>query len=142
MYTCVPKTLITWSLKTKTIRILKKMKKKRLEISFYKCVAKTTIIRVRFLRYGVRLTYFFVILALFSPFTPPPLTTRKIKILKIKRMKKMPWDFIILHMCTINEKMIKNDSSDKECDRQKFFSFWDIFCLFTPLTNNPQNQNF
>ena len=32
--------------------------------------------------------------------------------------------------------MIKNDSSDKECDRQKFFSFWDIFCLFTPLTTH------
>ena len=32
--------------------------------------------------------------------------------------------------------MIKNDSSDKECDRQKFFSFWDIFCLLTPLTTH------
>ena len=27
-----------------------------------------------------------------------------------------------------------------ECDRQIFFSFWTIFCPFTP--KNPENQNF
>ena len=31
-----------------------------------------------------------------------------------------------------------------ECDRQNFFSFWNIFCPFTPSPpfNNPKNQNF
>ena len=30
-----------------------------------------------------------------------------------------------------------------EHDRQNFFSFWTIFCPFTPPPpNNPENQNF
>ena len=42
---------------------------------------KSQLYDVRFLRYRVRQTGFFVILGYFCPFTPP-LTTRKIKILK------------------------------------------------------------
>ena len=32
-------------------------------------------------------------------------------------------------------------SSDMECNRQNFLSFWTIFCPFTPLTTQ-KNQNF
>ena len=40
---------------------------------------------------------------IFCPFTPP-LTTKKIKIQKKKKkVKKIPGDIIILHMCTIHE---------------------------------------
>ena len=60
-----------------------------------------------------------------------PLTTQKIKILK--KWKKMQED-IILHMCSINENYVMYVSWDTECDIHIFFSFWTIFCPFTPLT--------
>ena len=49
-------------------------------------------------------------------------------------MKKILGDIIILHMCTINENHMMYGSWDKECHRQNLFSFWTIFCSFTPLT--------
>ena len=63
----------------------------------------------------------------FCPFSP--LTTWKIKILKLK---KVPGN-IILQICTINDNHMMYSSWDKECDRQKFLSFWTIFCPFTCL---------
>ena len=77
--------------------------------------------------------------AILCPFTP--ITTQKIKILKI--WKKTPGGLIILNMSTINENHIMYESWDMEHDRQNFFSFWTIFCPFTPSPpNNPENQNF
>ena len=77
--------------------------------------------------------------AILCPFTP--ITTQKIKILKI--WKKTPGGLIILNMSTINENHIMYESWDMEHDRQNFFSFWTIFCPFTPPPpNNPENQNF
>ena len=64
-------------------------------------------------------------------FCPCPLTTQKIKILKLK---KTPGDIIILHICTINDNHEMYGSSDMDHDRQHFLSFWTIFCPFTPLT--------
>ena len=58
---------------------------------------------VRFLRYGVRQTEFFVILVYFLPFYP--LTTQKIKILKKKKKKKTVYVFI-LHMSIKNHDYI------------------------------------
>ena len=58
-------------------------------------------------------------------------------------MKKTPGD-IILNMSTIHENHMMYDSWDMEHDRQNFFSFWAIFCPFTPPSphpNNPDNQN-
>ena len=60
-----------------------------------------------------------------------PLTTTKIRILKLK---KTPGDIIILHICTINSNHLMYGSSDMECSRANFLSFWTVFCLFTPLT--------
>ena len=64
----------------------------------------------------------------FCPFSP--LTTRKIKMLKLK---KETGDITILHICTINDYHTMNGSWDLEWDRQNFLSFWNAFCPFTPL---------
>ena len=64
------------------------------------------------------------------PFTP--LATWKIKILK--KLKKIPGDIIIFHMCTINDNHVTYSSWDIECDGQNFLLFWIIFCPFTPMT--------
>ena len=66
--------------------------------------------------------------SIFSPFSP--LKNWKIKIWKLK---KTPGDIIILHICTINDNHMMYSSWDMEHERQKFLSFWTIFCPFTPL---------
>ena len=48
-------------------------------------------------------------------------------------MKKMPGDVIILHKCTKNHDHMLYCLWDIVCDRY-YFSFWAIFCPFTPLT--------
>ena len=72
-----------------------KMIKKPGDIILHMCT-KNDNPDVRFLRYWVRRTEFFVILDQFLPLYPP-LTTWKIKILK--KWKKTPGDIIILHVC-------------------------------------------
>ena len=67
--------------------------------------------------------------AIFCPFRP--LTTRKLKILKLK---KTPGDIIVLHICTINDNHMMYGSWDMERNRQNFLSFWTIFRPFNPLT--------
>ena len=74
---------------------------------------------------------FWVIFCSFSP-----LTTWKIKILKLK---KTPGDIIILSMCTINYNHMMHGSWAMESDR--------IFCYFGPFfallhPKNSKNQNF
>ena len=51
-----------------------------------------------------------------------------------EKMKKLPGDIILFHMCTINDNHMMYGSWDMEHDRQNFLSFWTIFCPFTPLT--------
>ena len=68
--------------------------------------------------------------AIFCPFSP--LTTWKIKILKLK--KTTTGDIIILHICTKNDNHMMYGSWDMERDRQNFLSFWTIFCPFTSLS--------
>ena len=74
--------------------------------------------------------------AILCPFCP--LTTWKIKILKLK---KTSCDIIILHICTINDNHMMYGSWDIECNRENFFVILDHFFLFYPL-NNLKNQNF
>ena len=52
-------------------------------------------------------------------------------------MKKLLGDIIILHMRIINENLMMYDSWDMEYDRQNSFSFWNIFCTFTPPAPHP-----
>ena len=65
----------------------------------------------------------------FCPFSP--LTTWKIKILKLK---KTTGDIIILHICTINDNHIWCMVPEiwRVCVRQNFWSFWTVFYPFTP----------
>ena len=65
--------------------------------------------------------------AIFCPFNP--LTTRKIKILKLKQT---PADIIILHISTINNNHMIHGSWDMDHDRHNFLSFWTVFGPFTP----------
>ena len=79
---------------------------------------------------------FFSFLTIFCPFNL--LATQKIKILKT--WKKIPGNIIIPHKYTINDSHMMYDSCDIKCKRQKFLSFWAIFCPFTS-PNSPKNQN-
>ena len=65
--------------------------------------------------------------AILCPFSP--LTTPKIKILKLK---KTTGDIIILHMCTKNDNHMMYGSWDVKCNELNFLSFWTVFCPFTP----------
>ena len=60
-----------------------------------------------------------------------PPKTRKISILK--KWKKSPKDIILLHKCTKNHDHMLYCSWDISGDGCKcYFSFWAIFCPFTP----------
>ena len=87
--------------------------------------------------YGSWETNFLVILDYFVALLHP----NNMKNQNFEKMKKLPGDIIILHMCTTNENHMMYVSWDMEHGRHNFFSFWTIFCLFTP-SNNPENQNF
>ena len=71
---------------------------------------------------------YFSFCAIFNPFTS--LTAWKIKIKK--KLKKIPGDIIILHMYTKNYDQMMYSSWHKVCDGCNYFSFWAIFCSFTP----------
>ena len=67
----------------------------------------------------------------FLPFYPPNSPKNQ----NFEKMKKTPGDIIILHTCTINYDQMLYSSWDMVHDRCNcYFSFWVIFCPFTPLT--------
>ena len=68
--------------------------------------------------------HFRLFFALLTPYNPENQNFEK--------MKKIPGGIIILNMSAINENHMMYDSWDMEHDRQNFFSFWTIFCPFTP----------
>ena len=65
----------------------------------------------------------------FLHFYPPNSPKNK----NLKKIKKQPGD-IILHMCAKNYDQMMYSSWDMVRDRCNYFSFWTIFCPFTPLT--------
>ena len=74
---------------------------------------------------------YFSFCSIFCPFTL--LTAQKNQ--NFKKMKKTHGDIIILHKCTKNHDHMLYCSWDMACDRCNcYFSFWAIFCPFTPLT--------
>ena len=78
------------------------------------------------------MTEFFVILGHFLHFDP----SNNPKNQNFEKLKKMPADIIILHLCTLQMTIIWcmiPEIYNMEQDRQKFFSFWTIFCPFTTL---------
>ena len=74
--------------------------------------------------------------AIFWPFAP--LTTRKITILK--KMKKVPGDIIILHLCTTNDDHMMYGSWKYGAQQTEFFLILDHFLPFHP-PNNQEHQN-
>ena len=67
----------------------------------------------------------------FLPFYPPNSLNNE----NFEKMKKNPGDIHILHKCTKNHDHMLHCYWDMACDRCNcYFSFWDIFCPFTPLT--------
>ena len=79
---------------------------------------------------GDRCKCHFSFWAIFCPFT-----LRTAQKIKLKKMKKIPGDIIILHRSTKNYYHMLYCSWDMMCDRcNYYFSFWAIFCPFTPLT--------
>ena len=115
-------------LTTPKIKILKKWRKHLEMSSFYTCVPKTTIMRYSSWNTERGKQIFLSFWAIFCPFNP--LTTPKTKILK--KWKKAWWYYDFTHLYH------KWKSYDvwflMECERHNFFSFWTIFCPFTPLT--------
>ena len=116
--------LTTWK-----IKILKKWKNTWRYYHFTHVYHKWQSYDVWFLRYGAWQTEFFVILDHFLPFYPP----NNLKNQNFEKMKKLPGDIIILHMCTTNENHMMYVSWDMEHDRHNFFAFLTILCPFTPL---------
>ena len=66
----------------------------------------------------------------FLPFYSP----NTLKNQNFEKMKKAPGDIIILHVCNKNYDQMIYGSWDMVHDRCDIFSFWAIFCPFTPLT--------
>ena len=90
-----------------------------------------------FLRYQLQMTIFFLIFSNFFAYLPP--TAQKTKISK-KKIKKTPGDIIILQKYTKKHDHMLYCSWDMAFYRCNWhFSFWPIFCPFTPLI--PQKMN-
>ena len=91
---------------------------------------KQTSYDIWFLRYGTRRTKFFVILNHFLPFY----TLNDPKNQHFEKLKKKPSDNVILQKCVKNHDHMLHCSWDTVHDRFNFyFSFWAIFCPFSPL---------
>ena len=66
----------------------------------------------------------------FLPFHPPNSPKNQ----NSEKINISPGYIIILHMCTKNYDQMISSSWDMVRDGCNYFSFWDIFCPFTPLT--------
>ena len=116
-------------LKTPKIKILKN-EEDLLEMSFHTCAPKITIIWSTVPEIQTKI---FVILDHFLPFYLPPLMIPNIKI--FLKMKKMAGDiYLYIYVRTINEDHMIYGYWNIRFDRQKFSTFWAIFCPFSPLT--------
>ena len=80
------------------------------------------------MKYQARHTECFVISGNFLPFYPLNSPENQ----NFEKMKKTHGGIIISNMSIINENHMMFDSGDMEHDRQNSFSFWTIFCPFTP----------
>ena len=70
------------------------------------------------------------ILGYFLPYYP----TNSLKNRNFRKMKKTPGDIILLHRCPNNHDHMLYCSWDMAHEECNYFSFWAIFCSFTPLT--------
>ena len=107
-----------------------KMKKLREMSLFYICVPKMMI---RWCTVPEICCMMNVIIFHFGPFFAllPPNSPKN---QNLKKMKKAPGDITILHMCNKNYDQMMYGSWDMVQNRCNYFTFWVIFCPFTPLT--------
>ena len=122
---------------TRKIRILKKWKKTPEDI----IILQICTINEDYMIYGswdMKRNWhnFFSFWAVFCPFNP--LTTQGEKF--FSKMKKIPGNIIISHMCTINNIHMMYGSWDMECDREFFVILDQILPFYPP--NNLKNKNF
>ena len=113
-----------WTMKNLKNQNFEKMKKKLLEISFYTCVPKATIIwgTVPEIRSE---TNFLVILGHFLAFTPPPPPPLLPENQYFLKLKKPSGDVITLNLWNKKRDQMMYAYSDMECDRH--------FCHFRPI---------
>ena len=117
--------------------ILKKWKKRLEILLFHTCVLCKSY-DIWFLRYWAWKTNFFVILDHFLPFHNP----KNPKNQNFEKMQKTVGDIVILPMRTKNHDHMLYCFWDMVCDRCNcYFSFWDIFCPFNPLTNRKMKMS-
>ena len=117
------------------IKISKKKRKKKSTWryhNFTQLYIKSWLYAILFLRYGAwQIWLLFFILGNFLPFYSP--NSQKSE--NIKKMKNAPGDIIIFHKCIKNHNCMLYCSWDMARDGYNCcFSFWAIFCHFTPLT--------
>ena len=125
-----------WSGPIKNVRILiftllyflKKIKKNTWRYHYFTPVyQKSWWYDLQFLRYRVCETeigyykWFFVLLH----------RLKNLENHNFEKLKKIATDIIILHMYTKNHNHMMHASWKMECNKQKFLSFWTIFCPFT-----------
>ena len=72
--------------------------------------------------------------AIFYSFTPSSPHPNSPKNQNLEKVKKKPPDVIILQKCTKNHDRMLYYFWDMVHDRCNYFSFWAIFCPFTPIT--------
>ena len=123
-----------YPLKTRKIKILKKWKKHLEILSFYKTVAKIRIVCYTALEIW-HVTDLFFILDYFLPFYHP----NSLKNDNFKKFEKNTWR--CYHFTKVYQKLWSYGILFLRCgtwqrhDRGNwYFSFWVIFCPFTPLT--------
>ena len=118
-----------WCMTAQKIKILEKWSISLQISSFYICVPK---IMIRWCMLPETWCVTDVIIFQLGPF----LSFYPCNILKnqnFEKMKQTPRDIIILHICTKNYDQMMYASWDMVCDRCNcYFSFWAIFCPFTP----------
>ena len=125
------------SLKTWKIKVLKKWKKSLEVLSFYTSVPTIMIICYTVPEmWCVTDVIIFSFWANFCPFTP---NLPKKWTLKKKKKKKPPGDIILLKYTKNHDHMVYC-SWDMVCDGCNYFSFWAIFCPFTPLTAKKKSK--
>ena len=120
-------------LTTQRIKILKKWKK-FLEISsFYTSVPKIRIIcfTVPEIWHVMYVYNYFSFSAIFGPFKPPNIPKNE----NFNKNEKRPGDIMILEKSMKNHDHMLHCSWDMAHDTCNcYFSFWAIFCPFTPIT--------
>ena len=122
--------LSSWTIFCKIwkIKILKRTKKHLEILSLSTCVPQMTITWHMVPEIWSMTDRIFCHFGLFLPFYTP----NNPKNQNFEKLKKMPWDIIILNMCTINDNHMMYGSWDIEHDTPNLWYFGPSFALLPP----------